>query len=230
MQVSELKELLYRGAEAVEVSSSEALRIVGRRAGRRRWRRRITATIAAVTATGVVSVVAVAASHDGGADQKVAVNAGTPGPSTNGLAALSPAMREMVRSYARGGAFISNVSDVAIKQTTWGDYVAWSASALGSAPASPEVGDPPEPAYTDATKIYLVVQVGKVSCASMYGCHGRVYNWDLNVVSFAAPEKGSGIIITVPDRAVPSSFSGLPGPEVDFNTRSGMVTTHLPAG
>ena len=220
MQPSEVTELLRRAAVEITPSATEGRARVEERAQRHKRHRRLAALgIAVVVCVGVGGLVAGLSSRTR-SDQTVKVV--SPPTSSVPLSTVDAAGVALLHSYAQPDAQISAVSMVAIKETTWANYVAWAGAALGSSPSSGESNG--VPLFTSTTRIYVVVQVGGFNCASIYGCNGHHYSWVVTVVPVESPDS-SAMITSSPGTPFPPSFASLAGPETTLTVSTGKITT-----
>ena len=128
-----------------------------------------------------------------------------PGDSTGPYVGRSDA--QIAAMFLEDGPWVSNVTRVAVKRTTWGAFFPLSGLAA-------------LPQHADAMSVIdVVVQAGTVNrnAASPYATvpAGRWYKVVISVVN-PVPSQAAEVVVTEPNVAWPSWFVELPGHEADL--------------
>jgi hypothetical protein len=155
----------------------------------------------------VTGVVAVGATHTLNHPKAVIANASPAlaGDSTGPYVGRSDA--QIAAMFLEDGPWVSSVTRVAVKRTTWGAF--FPVSGLAALPQH----------ATAMSVIDVVVQAGTVNpnAASPYSSipAGREYKVVINVVN-PVPSQAAEVVVTEPNIAWPSWFASLLGPETDL--------------
>lgn len=223
METTELQELLRIGAETLPAPSPGGRARVTDRARRHRFRHRTASVVGVSVAAGIVAVIAAALT-----DQRAPVTVHTatsPASSSRGAPPVPAAVSQLLAEYSRAGGAMTNITTVEVKQTTWAQLEPWVASTLGAPPTGwHQLG----PAGTDVpfqadTPLYAVVQIGKFNCGTIYGCHGRTYQWTAYVLT--GPNATIIYNLGGPSTQPLQSFSEIQGTQTDLDTATGKITT-----